>query len=96
MPISPVKEQTPQPMFFFSVAGLAIYMREEAQKQRHMNILLELPQPQINKAVLNNVYHSALERLKAELDVDAEAVKDFVIMNISLLGHMAPEDFHSA
>lgn len=84
------------PKFFFSVAGLLTYVKEELPKQRHLNILLELDAPQLTKASLNNVYRAALQRLKAENDVDAEHVKDFVILNVSLLGHMLPTEFHDA
>jgi hypothetical protein len=96
-----MNDQTPLPnpeqqqKIFFTVACLITYLREEAPKQRHLNILLELEDPNITSKVMQNVHRAALERLKKENDVPPEQVRDFVILGISLLGQMTPEEFHA-
>lgn len=79
---------------YFMVAILAIYERGEIVKQRHLNVMIELPSPQITKANLSDIQRSAIARLHAENNVEVSAVRDIVILNISMLGVMPAEAFH--
>lgn len=81
---------------YFMAAVLAIYEKEGAQKQRHMNILLNLPSPHINKDALANIQRGAMARLTAENGVEAADVKDVIILSTSLLGAMTQEEFEGS
>lgn len=83
-----------QPMFFFMIAAQVSFIKDNAPRQRYMNIMLELGDPAITKQVLNHAHHTALSRMHNESEVPAEDVKDVVFLNISLLGHMTPTEFH--
>ena len=81
---------------YFMTAVLAVYERDEAMKQRHLNVLLEAATPNLTKAHLAQIQKSAMARLHAENNVDPNSVKDVVILNISLLGQMTEEAFHGS
>lgn len=78
---------------YFMAAVLAIYMKDEQQRQRNMNVLLQLAAPVVNKDGLAQIQRSAVARLNTENGVAVTDVKDVVIQSISFLGVMTPEDF---
>lgn len=78
----------------FMATALAFYEKEEAIKQRHVNIHLETDSPNLTKEGLAAIQRGVVGRLQAENDVKLEDVKDIVIMNIVLLGVMSAAQFH--
>lgn len=79
---------------FMMAAVQAIYIKEDQQRQRHMNVLIDSPDGVITRSHLKQLQEAAMTRLKAENDVEPGQVKDVVIMSISNLGFMAPSVFH--
>jgi len=83
---------------YFIATALCIYVKEDdgetAIKQRHLNVLLESDTAAITKSQLNTLHRSAMQRLNAENGVTPDQIKDIVIMNVSYLGQMLPEQFH--
>ncbi len=82
------------PQHYFMVTALLTYTREDAQKQRHMNSLLQLPAKKITSTALNNVNRALLQRLWDESQVPVENVLDVAMLGISYLGHMTEQEFH--
>jgi len=82
-------------MFFFMATALAIYGTDDGPKQRHVNVLLESPQIHLAKKDLQHMNRSVIARINAENGITPDQIKDVVITNISLLGHMAPSIFHA-
>lgn len=91
-----MNQPTPQETnaYFFLVAALVIYEKDGAQKQRHLNVLAEMDQPNVTKQCLADIQRSVLQRLNAENNVTPDMVRDIVLLNISLLGLMPPNTFH--
>jgi len=79
---------------FFMASALAIYEREGALKQRHLNVLLQSDTPQLTRKDLGTMNRTVLQRLQAENEVSPDMVKDVVFMSISPLGMMPPSVFH--
>lgn len=80
--------------FFHLVAALVIYKKDDSQKQRHMNIMLETQVPHVLGTDLNQVNLGAVQRITAENDVDSDDVLDIVILNVSLLAHTDRNSFY--
>jgi hypothetical protein len=80
----------------FMATALAIYDRDGANKQRHVNVLIETANPNLTKADLGQITSAVLARVKAENDVLPKDIKDVVILNIVLLGVMPADVFHGA
>lgn len=81
---------------FFMAAVLAIYEKEGAQKQRHLNVLIETDMVDITKEALGGIQRGAMQRMAAENAVTPEQIKDIVILGITFLGRMDPEVFHGS
>lgn len=81
------------PHHYFMVTALLTYTREDAQKQRHMNSLLQLPTKKVTSTVLNNINRALLQRLWDESQVPVENVLDVAMLGISYLGHMTEQEF---
>lgn len=82
---------------FHLVSVLAYYKREEALKERHLNVLLETPYPpNLTKDSLSQIQRQAIARLAAENSVEVTDIQDIVILNISVLGVMDPATFQGA
>ena len=89
----PEKPQEPV-SYFFMVAALVTYLREETLKQRHLNVLMQSGNLVLTKNDLNEINRSAIARVTTENVVEADAIKDVVILNVSFLGAMPPSEFH--
>lgn len=92
-PPAPRMRKSPK-MYFFMAVVTMYYMRDDALKERPINILLELPDEIINQEVLQQIQTAALQRLNQENNVDPSSVRDAVIVNIVRLAHCRPEEFH--
>lgn len=80
--------------YFFMASCLVIYIKDDAQKQRHINILMQSTSLNIAKADLNSLNQNAIGRIVQESDVAPKDVKDVVFLNIACLGHMTEDEFH--
>lgn len=87
------RSPNPNP-YFFIVAVLAIYEKEGAPKQRHLNVILELPIPVITKKDLGTIQKQAMARLHAENGVTPDLMRDVVVLSINPLGSMPVEMFN--
>lgn len=87
------RNPNPNPCFFLA-AVTAFYVKEDQQKQRTFNVLVELPVPIITKDRLGWIQKQAMARMQAENGVTPDLMRDIVILNISPLGSMPPEIFH--
>lgn len=87
------------PQHFYMAAVLLTYTRPQLEdgqvmKQRHMNIVLELPRKAITASALNNARMAVLQRLMEESQVSADQVHDVVFLGFSYLGNLRPSDFY--
>ena len=81
--------------YYFIVSALVIYERDGENKQRPLNVLTEMDQPNITKADLGSIQRTVTQRINSENGVTPDQVKDVVILNICLLGLMDPKVFHA-
>lgn len=90
------EEETPeQPHLFIIATVKVIYVRNGAVKERTVNVLLDLLVPYITQQTLNDMNKAAAGRVMEEGNIKAEDIRGAVIMNISSLGEMTPEQFRS-
>ena len=91
------KVRTPKSQkFYYSMACmLMFYVKDDTNKQRHLNVLVESEGPNLHKTHLAQMQRTALSRLKTENDIDPDAVKDAVIVSMSPLGFMTNEEFEA-
>lgn len=90
------------PQHYYMAAVLLTYARplddttpnNMALKQRHMNVVLELPRKAITSATINNARMAVLQRLMDENQVTADQVRDVVFLGFSYLGNLRPGDFY--
>ena len=80
--------------FFFMASCLVIYIREEQQRQRYINLLMQTASLNLTKADLAEMNKLAISRVSVENDVAPSDVKDVVFQNVACLGHMTEEEFH--
>lgn len=80
--------------FFHLVAALAIYTKDGAAKQRHVNIMLETASPHVVRKDLDQVNQGVLSRVNTENDVQPEDLKDIVILNICRLAVTDRDTFY--
>lgn len=81
------------PYHFLGVVNV-IYMREDAPKQRTVNVLVNVDNPNLSKQTLQGINEAAVRRVAIENGVTAEDIRDVVILNIVLLGCMPDDVFH--
>lgn len=91
--VAEAKAQEAAAKFKFIATVLCIYLKEDQQKQRHINVLIDSGNSNITKADLQALNVAALSRLQAENNVPATDVKDLVILSINLLGFMTDAEF---
>lgn len=82
------------PSFFHLVAATAIYDQGGVIKQRTVNIMLQTETPNIVRSDLDAVNQGVLGRVNAENNVQANELKDIVILNICRLAAMPAGDFY--
>lgn len=92
--VKPTAKRNSKAYVYFMAAVRVIYMRDEALKERDLNVLLEMPSMDILKKDLATIQQAAMERLKMENDVTPDMVKDAVILNVMPLAHATPAVFH--
>ena len=88
------KKTAPKLEHFHLVTALAMYKRDDAVKQRHVNILLETASPNIMRADLEQINQGVLSRISTENNVQPEDLQDIVILNISRLAVSEPSEFY--
>ena len=90
------EEVTPErPHLYIIAAVKVIYVRNGAVKERTVNVLLDLLVPYITQQTLNDMNKAAAGRVMEEGNVKAEDIRGAVVMNISSLGEMTPEQFRN-
>lgn len=80
--------------FYFSCAILAFYKKDDQPRQRHLNVLIELPTNKITQSALQEISRKAMERVQVENDAAPSDMLDVVILTISSLGGMTRNEFH--
>jgi len=70
-----------------------VYLKDEAVKERTINILMETPTMDIGKRHLSQMQKAGMQRINAENGVDPDMVKDAIILSICTMGYMTPEEF---
>lgn len=87
--------ETPNPMrHFYMCTLMVLFVKEEQQKQRHMNILLEMESPNITRKDLTSISQNAMARLNTESGIAPDQVKDVIVLAANHLGYMTPAEFH--
>ncbi len=77
-------------------ALLVIYNKDDAQRQRHMNIIFETETMNVTQAHLAKVQQAAMARISAENGVEIENILDMIFLSTSILGAMTAEEFHES
>lgn len=78
---------------YFMFALEITYLKGGEPKQRRMNTIAKLPKPTITYNDINQMRLATLARLREENAVEADAVKDFVILGSIHLGRMTEAEF---
>ena len=79
--------------FYHCVTVLAMYHKEEKDRQRHLNVMVQTPAKKITQQTLQQVNRATMERVEKENGVTPDMMRDIVIMNISCLGGMTHQEF---
>lgn len=87
------------PQHYYIATALLTYTRPQGEedqimKQRHMNVVLELPRKVITASTLDNARVAVLQRLMDENQVPSDQVHDVVFLGFSYLGNIRPDDFY--
>lgn len=82
------------PQHYYMATVLIIYERDGAPKQKHMNMVIQVPRKLLTTSSLNNVRMTALQRLAEETGVTAEDVRDLIFLGFTYLGNAKPADFY--
>jgi len=90
------KPKDEQRSFFYMASCNVIFIREDQQRQRDINILVQTATLNITKADLSEMNKLAVSRIVTEHDVAPTDVKDVVFLNLACLGHMTEEEFHGS
>lgn len=80
-------------MHTYLASATLSYIRDGAPKSRQMNQLIAIEENRITLTSLNIARGEMIQRLKAEMGVPEEDVKDFIYNSISYLGHMSEREF---
>lgn len=94
--IAQATEATEADAGFFSTTVLVYYRRDEALKERFVNVLLKTDLSPINRDTLDTLRHLAADRIVAEHKVAPEAIVDVVIFSINMLGVMTETEFQGS
>lgn len=81
--------------FYFMAAILVRYVEGKVTKDRHMNIMLEMPQPMLMKRHLGSLHTSAVSRLHSEDNIPPSDIKEVCILNCFHLASTTPSVFNS-
>lgn len=89
-------EVNPDPAHLYFIAAVKIvYTRNGANKERTVNVLLDLLVPYITQQTLHDLNKAAAGRVMEEGNIKAEDILGAVVMNISPLGEMTPTQFRN-
>jgi hypothetical protein len=89
------QEPVPELSHFSVVAALAVYRKDDATKQRHVNVLLECPTVNITRDYLNQVNQGVMTRLNTENGVTPDQLLDIVILSVSRLAITTRDEFYA-
>lgn len=78
---------------YYMGAALSIYQRDGVQKQRHMNMVMELDEKKITASVLDQARQAILQRTITEGNLPPDAVNDIIFLNWTHLGFMSQKEF---
>lgn len=87
-------EKEEQPQFYFSATVKVLFVRDDRGRERTVNVNAALPAPYITRSIMNDISRAACRRVIEENKIEQDDLRETVIMNISLLGHMLPSMFH--
>ena len=90
------KPKDEQRTFFYMASCNVIFIRDDQQRQRDINILVQTSTLNITKADLSEMNKLAVSRIVTEHDIPPTDVKDVVFLNLACLGHMTEEEFHGS
>lgn len=94
--ITEPEEQEQEPLHFYMIAAVKVlFVRGGANKERTVNVLMDLMVPYVSQQTLNDINKAAAGRVMKENNVKAEDIRGAIIMNISPLGEMTPSTFRS-
>ena len=82
------------PQHYYIAAAMITYVRDDQPRQRHMNVVMELPRKLITSSALNNARSAMLQRLADEVGDSFGGAKDLVFLSFSYLGHAKPDEFY--
>lgn len=90
-----LQQPAPVKMAYFMITTLVYYIREGVLKERHLNLLSEMPvDGAFSKSVLSLLSTKAISRVVTENNIPITDIRDAVILSMSFLGAMTPEEFH--
>lgn len=92
--VVPFEQPEDDPMFYFSAVVKVLYVRDGAPKERTVNVLVSLANPYITQKVNANISRAALNQVMQANNVTVDDLRETLLLNISLLGHMPPSIFN--
>lgn len=90
-----LKAQVAPKLAYFMITSLVYYIREGVLKERHVNLLSEMPvDGAFSKSILSMLNSKAISRVVTENNIPVSDIRDTVILSMSFLGAMTSEEFH--
>lgn len=77
----------------YLATALVGYVREGANKQRHLNQIVAVEERRIDLRTLEAAKHELIQRVITETGLSLDDIKDFIYLNFSYLGHMTEREF---
>lgn len=84
-----------RPKHYHLFTAIIVHTVDGADKQRYINILMELPNKAISQSALDSARLAAVQQLLDRgIVTDPASVDHIAILGVSYLGIMKPADFH--
>lgn len=84
----------------WSILALEVhYVRRDHEKgtatahAQKMNVMVQERERQINARVMEEVRNAAFSRMAEQYQVPTEDIADYIILNISYMGHMSEQEY---
>lgn len=77
----------------YLATALVGYVREDANKQRHLNQIVAVEERRIDLRTLEAAKQELIQRVITETGISLDDIKDFIYLNFSYLGHMTEREF---
>ena len=82
--------------YFFMAAVKVVFVREDKAREKTVNVLMDLGEPNIVRKTINDINRSAMKRVISETGITAEDIRDSIILNVWPMAACTATYFHEA